>query len=206
MAKIYVACLASYNNARHHGEWFDLEDYCDAEDLQKAVKEKVLMTSPYPNVLVECPDCEGAGTLETVGHCHSDERTVLCERCQGTGKVTSAEEWAIHDYDDDTGIFRTMGEYPSLEDIMHHVQMMEKHEGWAAFVGHYGDSVTEENYEDAVRGQYDSFEDFCQEWISEVYGWKGDEAFYNWLDWEKIERDLGHDFTYVDGWVFYDSF
>lgn len=199
MAKIYVACLASYNNGRYHGKWFDLEDYADADDLTDAVKKEVLITSPYPNVMVECPSCDGTGS-------HTGVVGETCPKCEGKGQVTSSEEWAIHDYDDDEGIFRNMGEYDSFADLIEMQEMCNKHGGWAAFVGQYGDNVTEENYESALRGQYDSFEDFCQEWISDVYGWKGDEPFYNWLDWEKVERDLGHDFTYVDGWVFYDSF
>lgn len=44
--KMYAACLASYNNGTLHGEWFDLEDYSDAEELLEAISEKVLKTSP----------------------------------------------------------------------------------------------------------------------------------------------------------------
>lgn len=196
MAKIYVACLASYNNGRHHGDWFDLEDYADADDLRDDIQKKVLITSPYPNVMVECPDCEGEGNTECGGI------VTPCERCKSSGKVSSSEEWAIHDYDDEDGIFRNMGEYASLDELMHHQEMMNNHKGWAAFVGEFGDSVTEQNYEDAVQGEYDSFEDFVQQYCEEVYGWKGNEEFYGWIDWERAARDFSCDFTYVDGWVF----
>lgn len=61
--RIYVACLASYNNGVLHGAWIDTEDM-DADDLSNEVRDKVLLTSRYPNVMVTCPDCEGDNTLE----------------------------------------------------------------------------------------------------------------------------------------------
>ena len=53
--RMYAACLASYNNGVLHGEWFDLEEFDDATDLQEAIQRKVLMTSRFPNVTVDCP-------------------------------------------------------------------------------------------------------------------------------------------------------
>lgn len=35
--RIYVDSLADYNNGTLYGEWLDLEDYRDVEDLQEAV-------------------------------------------------------------------------------------------------------------------------------------------------------------------------
>ena len=43
--RIYVACLAAYNNGKLHGAWIDANQ--DAEDLQKAV-QKMLSQSPEP--------------------------------------------------------------------------------------------------------------------------------------------------------------
>jgi antirestriction protein len=61
--RIYVACLASYNNGVLHGTWIDTEGM-DADELYEEVRDKVLLTSRFPNVLVTCPDCEGDNTLE----------------------------------------------------------------------------------------------------------------------------------------------
>ncbi|MEA5511788.1 antirestriction protein ArdA [Crocosphaera sp. UHCC 0190] len=41
--KIYVACLAAYNNGHLHGEWIDCDQ--DAEDIYAEIKE-MLKTSP----------------------------------------------------------------------------------------------------------------------------------------------------------------
>jgi antirestriction protein len=62
--RIYVACLASYNNGVLHGTWIDTEGVTDADDIHNEVRDKVLLTSRFPNVLVTCPDCEGDNTLE----------------------------------------------------------------------------------------------------------------------------------------------
>ena len=48
-ARIYVACLASYNNGILHGAWLDLSDYDDEEELGKDIQEKVFATSSIPN-------------------------------------------------------------------------------------------------------------------------------------------------------------
>ena len=44
--RIYVACLAAYNNGRLHGEWIDADQ--DADSIQEEVDE-MLKNSPEPN-------------------------------------------------------------------------------------------------------------------------------------------------------------
>lgn len=67
--RIYVACLASYNNGVLHGRWIDVEGK-DADDIQEEVNA-ILRESRFPNVTVEFEGKE----------------------------VPSAEEWAIHDHE-----------------------------------------------------------------------------------------------------------
>lgn len=48
-AKIWVGCLASYNNNLLHGEWFDLRDYEDRDEFYTAIQsflEKLDKTEP----------------------------------------------------------------------------------------------------------------------------------------------------------------
>lgn len=193
--RMYAACLASYNNGCLHGEWFDLEDYDDADELLEAIAEKVLRTSPHPNVLVDvdCPECNG----------EADE----CPRCGGYGdvKVPSAEEWAAHDWEGEG--LSDFGEYPNLEEVYEHIRMVSEHgTAWVAFKSAFGDSVTEANFEAAYKGQYDSEEAFAEEWTCELHGWTGDEVFYRWIDWKQAWwSDLQHDFTFCDGYVFYSN-
>jgi len=62
MPRIYVACLASYNNGVLHGAWIDAVQ--DADALQAEVAT-MLRASPYPNVTVDCPNC-GCATYALV--------------------------------------------------------------------------------------------------------------------------------------------
>lgn len=44
--RIYVACLAAYNNGKLHGEWIDATQ--DVEDIRTAI-QKMLRSSPEPD-------------------------------------------------------------------------------------------------------------------------------------------------------------
>jgi antirestriction protein len=44
---VYVGCLASYNNGRHHGEWINLEE-CTLDDFYEKADE-ILENSPVPD-------------------------------------------------------------------------------------------------------------------------------------------------------------
>ena len=150
--RIYAACLASYNNGCLHGEWFDLEDYSDKGELLEAIAEKVLRTSPYPNVTVTCTCCEGAG----------------CTQCNGLGEVPSAEEWAAHDWDGEG--LSGFGEYPDLAKVLEHVRLVSEHgEAWLAYVEHVGEHyATEEGFEDARLGECESPEDWAEEFLTDT--------------------------------------
>lgn len=110
MASIYVACLASYNAGHLHGRWIEVTD---AEDMQADIAE-MLRESPFPNVMVPCPECPGA----------PDEGDLVCSECGGTGEVPSAEEWAIHDYD---GLPSSFGEHPDLDLLVAYADAAEQY-------------------------------------------------------------------------------
>lgn len=185
--RIYVACLASYNNGRHHGEWFDLDDYVDAEDLSEAVKEKVLLTSPYPNVMVECIACGGDGI-------NPNESDSICKTCHGTGEVPSAEETAIHDHE---GFPEgSVGEYTSFDklyEIRERIAEAEEEFGddgqeiLEAFEHCFGtDDTPISTIREAYRGKYDSCAAFSEEFAIETGGIKDDSPYFSFIDWEHV--------------------
>lgn len=188
--RIYVACLASYNNGRHHGEWFDLDDYVDAEDLEKAVKERVMITSPYPNVEVECPRCGGDGI-------HHSDFDGVCSRCHGTGEVPSAEEWAIHDHE---GFPEgSVGEYTGfgkLYEIRERIEEAEEEFGddgqeiLEAFEHCFGTNDTPiSTIREAYRGKYGSGAEMEQEFAIETGQIKDDSPYFHYIDWEQVWKD-----------------
>ncbi len=203
--RIYVACLASYNNGRHHGTWFDLDDYVDAEDLSKAVKEQVLITSPYPNVMVECIACGGDGI-------NPNESDSICKTCHGTGEVPSAEEWAIHDHE---GFPEgSVGEYTSfgkLYEIRERIEEAEEEFGddgqeiLEAFEYCFGtDDTPIRTIRDAYRGKYGSGEEFMQEFAIETGQISEDSPFFNYIDWERVWKD-DCDFSEHNGHFFWSN-
>lgn len=159
--RIYVADLAAYNNGRLHGVWIDLEGR-DADDVQEIIAD-MLRQSPYPNVMVDCPACNGPRDLE-----HDPN----CQTCKGTGQVPSAEEWAIHDYEGFEG-FR-VSEFADIESLCKIAELTEKHDGaFLAFLGHTGDLEEAANhFEDAYQGTWNTLEAFCENWLEETGQWE----------------------------------
>lgn len=179
-AQVYVACLASYNNSILFGDWLDANQ--DADDLREEIAA-LLRRSPCPNVEVDCPDCWRVKDGET------------CATCKGTGKVPSAEEWAIHDYD---GV-PDMGENPNLDKLCEAARMTAEHgPAWSAYCDHVGaDFATEEGFQDSYRGTYRTAEDYAEELLSEC----GDlesipENLRNYFDFERYARDMSYEGYY----------
>ena len=186
--KIYVACLASYNAGILHGEWIDM-DGMDADDLRDRIAD-MLRRSPCPNVEVDCPECEGSGLGSWAASAVSDERRP-CVVCEGRGTVPSAEEWAVHDYDD----FPDLGEYPSVERLVEVAEAISMHGGamhvWVARTG------TVEGFEDAYRGYAaDSWEDFVEQWLEDSGALdEVPEYLRRYIDFAAVARDLE-----AEGW------
>lgn len=184
--KLYFACLASYSAGRLHGAW--VEASSDVDEMQEAIAT-MLRASPCPNVTVTCPECEG-----------TDED---CTVCKGTGEVPSAEEWAVHDYDD----FPNMGEYPSLDDVAAYVELTEDHSeidaGDLKAIVDYYSTVSEANdaLDDRFAGIFDTFRDYADESADEnlaAHGIKDDSLLARYFDYDAWARDLELDMTVID--------
>ena len=192
--RIYVASLSDYNAGNLHGVWIDADQ--DEDAIQEEIAA-MLRESKHPNVMVECPDCEGAGAVLDGGEGPGSE---VCSTCNGTGEVPSAEEWAIHDAEGFEGI--EIGEHASIEDVVKHAKMLSEHDGaWAAYVGHVGAHyATEDGFRDAYRGEYSSPEEYAEELISDCYDTKSMGNLANYIDYEKFARDLEYDgYSFVPG-------
>lgn len=171
--RFYAACLASYNNGVLHGAWIDATS--DEDEMMAAIAA-MLRASKFPNVTVEHPD---------------------------TGEeVPSAEEWAIHDYDD----MPNFGEYPGLAKISEWVQLTEDHDDYdpediAKVVSHFcGDlELTDEAFRDNYVGMYPSFRDYAEEFADEcVLGDVKNETLRTYFDYASFARDLEMDYTVVE--------
>ena len=207
MPSIYVACLASYNHGRLHGVSIDLDNVTDADDIRDQIAA-MLRESPHPNVEVDCPDCEvirrGYGVAEGHSFTGRDIRVpaIRCATCGGKGKVPSAEEWAIHDYDD---LPSTFGEHPDLDELAAYVEAVDEHgEAFAAYWDHesrvdVADAV--EGFEDAYAGEYRNTEEWAEAFLEDTGAFQGaSELVCRYFDFETYARDarLGGDMYFLD--------
>lgn len=160
--RIYAACLASYNNGVLHGRWIDCD--CGLLHVQEEIAE-MLRESPYPNVTAVCPECEGAPRE------YANAKGDICETCGHTGRVPTAEEYAVHDYD---GIPSEFGEHPDLGEIVEYVDALESLEDSEAeaFAAWMADDSTRTPDADAFRedfqGVHRTLEDWAAEFIEET--------------------------------------
>lgn len=200
MSRIYVRSLSDYNNGHLHGDWIDLEGL-DEIEVQDAINA-ILRTSRYPNVRYTCAECNGIGT-RLVASCVSSEREP-CPHCDG-GTYASAEEWAIHDYEDMTD----MGENPSIAELVETARLLEEHgDAWRAYVEHVGSHyATESGFEDAQAGEARSELEWVERYLEDSGTLSGiPENLRNYFDAEAFLRDMkrGGDvaFEELDGTVY----
>jgi antirestriction protein len=192
--RIYVACLASYNNGVLHGEWIDV-DGKDADDLQQEINDRILRTSRYPNVMVPCPDCEGTG----------ERNGAECPRaaCGGSGEIPSAEEWAIHDHE---GFGDLLGEYSPLEDVAAIAAVLDdgdedKRRGLLWLVGSCGYKVADAiDRCDEVRTFDGTPTEYAEQFADDVYSEAELGPLASYIDYERFARDmmLGGDIAEAD--------
>lgn len=252
--RIYVACLASYNNGVLHGTWIDVEGL-DEDEIMEEVRDKVLLTSRFPNVLVTCPDCDGDNNLkeqldnaiETKGwntRMLADGRWIaeetldamnyvgasrldalrafqageniavdLCERCKGAGKVTSAEEWAIHDHEGyPAGLieeYTPFSEIAKIEEVLGELHSDDEMEAFMIWVNEMQSSdikdVTVGQFRDKYRGHYDSHVDFAMEWAIETGLISDDHPMFSYIDWDHYWNGaLRHEISESGGHYFWD--
>jgi antirestriction protein len=176
--RIYVASLADYNNGVRHGEWIDADQ--DADGIQYEVNA-MLRASKFPNVVVPCPDCGGEGVSLTT-------EDAFCKTCNGTGKVLSAEEWAIHDYGGFYGL--KIGEYDSFSAISELAKLIADHgEAYALYADNVGiEWATEEDFQESYQGEAESEEAYASELFDETHTVPEELAMY--IDYAAFARDL----------------
>lgn len=186
MPRLYVACLASYNNGVLHGRW--IEASSDVDEMQDEINA-MLRESKFPNVTVKCPECEGIAGIS-------------CDTCNSTGSVPSAEEWAMHDSEDLPSCF---GEYPGLQAIADYVEFLEDHDDHDEddLRAIFEDYRSADDASDAMRDRFvticESFRDYADEYADEVVLSEcSNETAKQYFNYESFARDLKHDYNVID--------
>lgn len=104
-----------------------------------------------------------------------------------------AEEYAIHDYEDFSGI--KIGEYESIDTIAALAEAIEDHgEAFALVYADYNDidsAITA--VKDRYCGEYDSMEEYAEEFYNDCY--EIPDHLKNYIDYEAIARDLSFEMS-----------
>lgn len=215
--RIYVACLASYNNGVLHGRWIDAS--ADVADMWPEINA-ILRESKFPNVTV--PDYEATAraagwTQDAGGWWNKDGEPSeasakdVCEVPDSNRPklaplmVPSAEEWAIHDHEG----LGDLGEYAGLAEVARRVSIIDladERDIPAAVLldfarerlpGEWDISELESAIDDNYRGKFDdrgetlTWADMAEDLEEETGGLdEVPERFRNYIDFEAIGRDL----------------
>jgi antirestriction protein len=172
-ARIYVACLASYNNGRLYGRWIDVST--DVSEMSEQINE-MLAGSPYPNVMRAKYENESGDIHYSSGtngefppsyvSANGETWTILGE------PFRSAEEFAIHDYE---GLGPNLGEYAGLQEVAKRVAIAEVAEDRDIPVSVLIEAMSDSGADDAetfvddkYRGKFDSWQDMAEQWIDET--------------------------------------
>jgi antirestriction protein len=206
--KIFVRVLSDYNNNIFTSAWIDAAQ--DEDDIYTDINA-LLLKSRCPNIFKQDITCGDCGTEFMTQVYPTEVESVFearhgieCSYCGETenfekGKVhTSAEEWAIHEYEGFHGY--KLDEYESIKEVSRIGLAMEQAdedslaEEFAAFL--MNDSFdTDDIYEtfrDAYHGTYDSCEDYAYEYLEN----NGDKVpSYLVIDYDATGRDLLMDAT-----------
>jgi antirestriction protein len=212
--RIYVACLASYNNGRLHGRW--IEASTDVAEMQMAVSA-MLRESPYPNVMRTTYQCE-CGTARVVTNSFGEgfAPSIECDECGDRAPMDgdpyrSAEEWAIHDHEG----LGDLGEYAGLGEVARRASLAELAEErdipltvlleFASdhMSGEWDADDLESELDDRYSRKAESWKEFAQEWTEEVQDMSEVPEWVRYhIDWDSIARDFeicGDFSAYRDG-------
>ena len=110
-----------------------------------------------------------------------------------------------HDADEMKGFIEIFGSKAFYENYEDYVKMVDQYdqETVDAFINADFDIDDISRLEDAYYGQYDSEEEFTENFVSECYGLPRDFPSWIKIDWSETWEDgLSWDYTFYDGYVF----
>jgi len=172
MIRIYVACLASYNNGFLHGKWFDLKDFSNADDLRDAITSDVLESKDNPTTLKYGETCE-----EYAIHDFEAPKGIKIGEYSDLDELMEMQEILADDNGEIILALKDhLGSGTSLDDAKSY-------------------------FEDNHRGEFKSDIDFADD-AAESMGWDLSSGVGRYFDSEAFARDLMFEHFEIDGHYF----
>jgi len=174
----WVGCLGCYNNADLNGGWLD--GTVASDEMGKAVRLTTRPDSLSPNVNVTI--CARCGSDEFWVFDHENYGGWLKGECSPMEAQRIAELIAAIEADEDVSLAHVTAWNVACE-----IDVDE----W--------DAPTKMAFQDAFRGEWESFSDYAYEQVTEDEGFgKISEHLRGYFNHDAYARDLAHDYTVVD--------
>lgn len=173
MIKAYFACLSSYNHGFLFGEWLDLDDYKDKDNLLEAIEKNILKNPKNPSRVKygENPEEWAMHDIEGIDYDYIKTEYPDLDKLMEMNDLLN----------DDNGemILKVMSHFGfnSIEEAK---------------------NFHDENYQ----GEFKSWEDFAYYIAEEVNGWDLSSGIGRYFDAESFGRDLSFDYVDIDGHIY----
>jgi len=149
-------------------------------------------TTDTPRIYVACLASYNAGILhgQWIDATDADMLREAIQEMLAKSSEPIAEEWAIHDYEGFGGI--RLSEWADLDKVAELGALIEQHgAAFAAYADHVGvDHATEEGFQDAYCGEWDSERAYAENLFDECYLHDVPEHVQNYIDYDAFARDV----------------
>lgn len=149
-------------------------------------------TTDTPRIYVACLASYNAGILhgEWIDATDADEIREAIQAMLSESREPSAEEWAIHDYEGFHGL--RISEFEDIDRVGELGTLIQEHgAAFAAYADNVGtDHATEESFQDAYCGEWDSEQAYAENLFDELYAHDVPDHIAPYIDYEAFARDL----------------
>ena len=148
--------------------------------------------SDTPRIYVACLASYNSGILHGAWIDATDAETIreAIQEMLKRSRCPGAEEWAIHDYEG-FGPLR-LSEWEDIDQVAELGSLIDKYgEAFAAYANYVGvDYATEEGFQDAYCGEWDSEEVYGEYLFDELYAHDLPDHILPYIDYGAFARDL----------------
>lgn len=183
--QVWVCSLRDYVEGKNVGEWLDLTQYSDEEEVLLAIQE----------------------FLAGVDRAELEEKYGLPDYLWDFTDFQPREEWAVHDYEGFPERFYS--ENMDFSEVLAYLEEVreldeDEREAYELYVANAWGNTTVERFRDAYRGHYrGGLEEYAEELFEEIYDRDTLKALAPYIDYERVARDLSIDgYFEEDGHVF----